>query len=270
MAAPLDVRHLEIHVTHACNLKCESCSHYSDQGHKGVVSLEDAGAWMAAWSARIRPRVFSLVGGEPTIHPHLPQFVRLARAHWPKASLRLVTNGFLLHKHPELPAVLREVGNAEIYLSVHHRDDGYLRALQPNYELLEGWVREYGIRAFRYDSFDDWRRTYVGAGAQMLPYEDGRPRESWERCKARYCPQLFEARIWKCAPLAYLPMQHAKYGLSQKWAPYLAYRPLEADCSDEALAEFFSREEEPSCGMCPARPERFVLPLPLRRSPAQA
>src|SRR5579885_321548 len=40
MAAPLDVRHLEIHVTHACNLKCESCSHYSDQGHKGVVSLE--------------------------------------------------------------------------------------------------------------------------------------------------------------------------------------------------------------------------------------
>lgn len=47
------VKHLEIRVAHACNLRCESCSHYSDQGHKGVVSLEDAERWMRAWRARV-------------------------------------------------------------------------------------------------------------------------------------------------------------------------------------------------------------------------
>jgi molybdenum cofactor biosynthesis enzyme MoaA len=78
-----DAEHLEIHVAPARNLKCESCSHYSDQGHEGVVSLEDADRWMAPWSGRLRPCTFSLVGGEPTIHPRLTEFVRLARRHRP-------------------------------------------------------------------------------------------------------------------------------------------------------------------------------------------
>ena len=89
-------------------------------------------------------------------------------------------------------------------------------------------------------------------------------------CPARTCPQLFEGAIWKCAPLAYLPMQDRKYGLSEKWAPYLGYRPLAPDCSDAELAAFFAREDEPACGMCPARPERFAPAFPLpRRAAAQ-
>jgi len=270
MTAPIDVLHLEIHVAHACNLQCESCSHYSDQGHKGVVSLEDAEAWMSAWSSRIRPQTFSLVGGEPTLHPKLPDFMRLARSQWPGAVLRLVTNGFFLHKHPGLLDVLRGDEKAEIYLSLHHRSDEYLGAIQANHDLLQGWQRDYGIRAFRYDSFGDWRRTHHGSGASMLPYRDGRPRESWEHCKARYSPQLFDARVWKCAPLAYLGMQNARYGLAKDWEPYLAYRPLQPGCSDEALREFFGREQDPECGMCPARPERLALPMPLVRRAKRA
>jgi hypothetical protein len=97
----------------------------------------------------------------------------------------------------------------------------------------------------------------------MRPYADGRPRESWQRCKAKDCPQLFEAKIWKCSPLAYLRMQHAKVGLSAEWQPYLDYPPLEPGCSDEELREFFGREDEPYCAMCPAEPEPFRIPLPL-------
>ena len=35
----LDIKHLEIHVAHACNLRCESCSHYSDHGHKASLKV---------------------------------------------------------------------------------------------------------------------------------------------------------------------------------------------------------------------------------------
>ena len=257
------IDHLEIHVAHACNLKCESCSHYSDQGHQGIVPLEEAYAWMGAWSARLRPAIFSLVGGEPTIHPRLTDFVRLARRHWPDAHLRIVTNGFFLHKHPELPRALRGDSKAHIYLSLHHRSPVYLKALRPNYELLQTWRREYGIQIHRYDSYDLWRRTYRGTGAGMLPYEDGQPRQSWEHCLAKGCPQLYEAKLWKCSPLAYLGMQHAKVGLHGSWQPYLAYKPLEPGASNEAIREFFAREDETSCGMCPSRPEKFNLAMPI-------
>ena len=257
------IRNLEVHLVHSCNLTCESCSHYSNQGHKGVLSLAEAESWMLLWNQRLAPKTFSLLGGEPTIHPDLAGFVALARKHWPASHLRLVTNGFFLHRHPDLPAVLRGDRNACIYLSIHHDAPEYREKLRPNVELLRSWVRDYGIQVRSKPSFKDWTRRYHGTGSAMEPFDDGQPRQSWEHCPARYCPQLYEGRIWKCGPLAYLKLQQAKYALSASWQPHLQYRPLEPGCSDDMLDEFFSREEEPQCGMCPAHPQRIDLPLPL-------
>jgi hypothetical protein len=257
------IRNLEIHLAHSCNLTCESCSHYSNQGHKGIVSLEEAEQWMKLWNRRVSPSTFSLLGGEPTIHPELAEFVALARRNWPKAHLRLVTNGFFLHRHPDLPLVLQNDPDACIYLSIHHDAPEYQEKIRPILELLDGWVRQFGIRVKLNKSLKKWTRRYKGVGAAMEPYQDGQPRRSWEVCRAKYCPQLFEGKIWKCAALAYLRMQDAKHHLSEKWTPYLHYHPLEPDCTDEQLNEFFDREEEFYCGMCPAKREQFVLPVPL-------
>ena len=257
------IGNLEIHVAHACNLTCESCSHYSNQGHGGTVSLEDADHWMNLWNRRLAPRVFSLVGGEPTIHPKLPQFLALSRKHWPGAELRLVTNGFFLHRHPDLPLVLRNDPNARLYLSIHHDAPEYREKLKPILDLLKRWIAEHGIRVQNYSSHTYWTRRYKGFGAQMEPFADGQPRRSWQNCPAKHCKQLFEGKIWKCGPLAYLKLQDAKYGLSDSWKPYLGYEPLEPDCSDERLHRFCDLEEESYCGMCAANPERFALPIPI-------
>ena len=258
----VEIRNLEIHVSHSCNLACESCSHYSNQGHKGVVTAAEADAWMAHWSDRIAPHKFTLLGGEPAINPQLVDIVRITRARWPDAMIRLVSNGFLLHRQPELPRALAEAGNVVLEISVHHASPAYTDRLAPTVEMLRGWARTYRFPVRLLPSFGNWTRRYKGIGADMEPYEDEKPRESWEHCPARYCPQIFEAKIWKCAPIAYLRMQHEKYGLSDKWQGYLTYDPLEPGCTDAELVEFFSREEEPVCAMCPASPEKITLPLP--------
>lgn len=254
---------LEIHVVHSCNLTCESCSHYSNQGHKGIVSLAEAERWMQPWSGRIAPQTFSLVGGEPSIHPHLPEFAELSRRLWPTSHLRLVTNGFFLHRHPRLPEVLRDDPNACLYLSIHHDSEEYQNKLKPVLQLIDTWVEQYGIQVKFYQSYQNWTRRYQGFGATMQPYSDGLPRQSWEHCPARHCMQLFEGKLWKCGPLAYLKLQDEKYHLSDAWRPYLAYQPLVADCTDEALAQFAARNEESYCGMCAAQPEKLTLPMPL-------
>lgn len=264
------IPHLEIHLAHGCNLSCESCSHYSNQGHKGIISLTEAEHSMELWNRRLAPHTFSLLGGEPSIHPHLPEFVLLARRLWPSAHLRLVTNGFFLHRHPALPAILQRDPNTGIYLSIHHAGPEYTEKLQPVMMLLKNWVRNYRIRVNIYLSFKHWTRVYQGSGSAMEPFQDGQPRQSWERCPAKSYPQLFEGKIWKCAPLAYLKLQDAKYRLSDSWQPYLHYQPLKPDCTDEQLAAFFRREEEPFCGMCPANPERFNLPVPFNCSDRMA
>jgi MoaA/NifB/PqqE/SkfB family radical SAM enzyme len=253
---------LEIHVTHGCNLSCESCSHYSNQGHTGHLSLEDADAWMSAWSGRVSPAVFSLLGGEPTIHPELPAFVPLVRKHWPDTAIRIVSNGFFLDRHPTLPTVLEQAGDAALYISIHHSSDEYSEKLAPNLELARSWVRDHKTSILTYPSSTRWTRRYKGIGANMAPYSDGDHRASWEQCSARYCPQIHQGRIYKCGPLAYLGMQDEKYGLSDAWDEYLGYAPLAPECSDAELDEFFDREDESVCGMCPAKPETFELPLP--------
>jgi hypothetical protein len=219
---------------------------------------------MKLWNQRVHPEIFSLLGGEPSIHPQLTEFVLLARRNWPDAALRLVTNGFFLHRHPRLPAALREDRDATIFLSVHHDAPEYQARLQPIFALLARWRRQFGVRVELYPSHLQWTRRYHGFGSAMIPFGDGQPRRSWENCRARHCPQLFEGKLYKCGPLAYLNLQHTTYPLSEKWQPYLAYQPLAPGCSDDELAEFLGREEESYCGMCPANPEKFKLPVPLR------
>jgi hypothetical protein len=256
---------LEIHVVHSCNLTCESCSHYSNQGHDGIVSLAEAEEWMRAWHHRVRPRTFSLLGGEPTIHPQLTDFVSLARSHWPEAKLQLVTNGFLLHRHPDLPRVLANDANACIALSIHHTAPEYRARLMPVMALLVDWTRQ-GVRVECRPSHTSWTRRYKSFGATMQPFTDERPRQSWENCAAKFCMQLFQGKLWKCPPIAYLRLQDAKYGLNTAWQPYLQYEPLSANCSDFELTEFLAREDESVCRMCPAQPEHFAMPSPLGRT----
>lgn len=219
---------------------------------------------MSFWCDRLAPEQFTLLGGEPTIHPDLVQIIRITRRYWPSTHLRLTTNGFFLHRHPELPELLSESRKAHIHLSIHHDSPDYMKRLKPIFSLLEEWRREYGVKVHFAKSHASWTRRYRGNGIGMLPYNDEAPRKSWEICPAKYCPQLHDGKIWKCAPLAYLPMQAEAYNLSGPWNRYLAYQPLMPDCSDSEIDEFFDREDEAVCGMCPAWPRRFKLPVPLR------
>lgn len=267
-ASPFDMPYLEMHVTDACNLTCESCSHYSNHGHSGRISLEQARDWCSAWARRLQPRRFELLGGEPTLHPDLPQFVEVIRTVWPRAAILITTNGYFLHRHPRLPDALAQAGNAGLRLSIHGDSPAYREAMAPVERLLTDWKRTHGIRVEVERSFNHWTRRYQGFGGGMMPFEDEDPRASWEICPARYCPQIREGRLWKCAPVAYLPLQAQKYALHPAWDPYLAYRPLEPDATDAALSAFLHAEEEPFCGMCPSARRPF-RPAALRepRSP---
>ncbi len=184
--------------------------------------------------------------------------------------LRLVTNGFFVQRHPTLVEVLRDDPCALIEVSVHHDAPEYLGKLRPNLELLERWVHEHGLRVLALRSHGAWTRRYHRTGADMQPYADADPRASWENCPARTGAQLHEGRIWKCAPLAYLGLQHRTHCLGSAWEPYLHYKPLAPDCTEAELGEFFDREDESTCAMCPAHPQNFALPLPLRASPFRA
>jgi len=266
-ATRIAVPHLEIHITHECNLTCDGCLYYTNHRHTGTIPIEELRTALAKWSRRVVPKSFAILGGEPCLHRDLTDIVYLAREQWPEPATKMevVTNGLLLHVHPELPKALSATKTG-LYISVHST-----AAISPRYhemmvrplDLARRWEKEYGIE-LEIAEQSDWYRGYKGHGPDVEPFEDGDSQKSWDNCvTGQQCFQISEGRVWKCAPLAYLGLQARAFALSEKWQPYLDYRALEPECTDAELAAFFEKTAEPVCGMCPSNPQPFTKGDPL-------
>jgi organic radical activating enzyme len=254
---------LEIHAAHACNLTCESCSHFSNGGHKGILSLTDAETWMKLWNKRIEPTAFRVLGGEPLLNPNLNDLLYLARDCWTASAITLVTNGMLLCKHPNLPIAL-EACDVDLHISIHDNSAEYVEKAIKIIDIVRSWKAKYNFRVEYHHSYDGWTRRHKGIGRFVTPYEDNNPRKSWEICPGRECHQLFRGKLWKCPSIAYLKLQKERYpDLSPAWDQYLSYEGLDAGCSDKELKAFLLSKHESICGMCPNNPERFKKPSPL-------
>ena len=218
-ASRISIPHLEIHITHKCNLTCEGCLHFTNHRHSGSLSLDDIRRSMALWNRRLLPKRFAILGGEPCLHRDLVDIVYMTREMWPhsRTSMEVVTNGLLLHLHPKLPQALSDT-DTSLCISIH--SDG---SISPKYQekiskalnLARKWQREYGIELNIDDSLNEWTKGYKGFGSGIMPFEDNNPQRSWDNCiTGQQCFQLFEDRLWKCAPLAYLRLQDRKFDLS--------------------------------------------------------
>lgn len=253
----MDILKLEIHASHACNFTCESCSHFSNNAHKGILTPEDADIQMGFWSHRLNPKIFCVLGGEPFLNPRIEDFLKVTRKHW-KNCIELVTNGFLIPKFPKIGKLIDELG-INMIITRHHDNEEYIIKLNQVLEFLDTNKIRFTMRIPQ-----GWTRRYKGYGSDVLPYEDNNPKASWEICNCKYCPQILNGKIYKCPLIAYLTLQKARWpDISEKWNKYLAYKPLEHTATDEEIAEFFSRKEESICEMCPAKIEHFEKPSPL-------
>jgi organic radical activating enzyme len=261
----MQIKQFDVHLSHACNFTCDSCSHYSNYHFSGSLSLPNAEDWYRQWSPRVEPKRINVLGGEPALNPNMSEHLLLVRKYFPRTVIYLYTNGFLLHRHSQLPHALRDAGNCIVKLSRHYNSDDYMKRFQEVVRMLEQWHTEFGAVFEISDSYTKWTRRYLDEGGNITPFHDENPRQSWEICNARWCLQLHEGKMWKCPILAYLPMLKKKKELSPEWDFYLTYKPLEPTCSEEELHEFLSRHDEAYCSACPAFKRHFAKNDPTRR-----
>lgn len=257
------ITQVETHVTHQCNMTCQSCTHFSNEGFTGRHTPESFLKEMLPWSQRIAPRNFLLLGGEPTLNPDLAEICHAARDLWPDESCRilLVTNGFFLRRHPLLAAVLR-TRKIVLDISIHHDSPEYLAKLRD----AEAWVAENKVEMRWRESFRDWLEYYKGVGKDARPFDDGRPEDSWRSCPSKWCFTIRDGMLCKCPMTAWLPMHVEKFGDGDgAWTPYLSYKPLNPDATDAELEAFVNRRAEDCCRMCPADPQPLRKADPLLR-----
>jgi uncharacterized radical SAM superfamily Fe-S cluster-containing enzyme len=89
---------VDIYIAEHCNLGCYSCNHFSPIAEPEFANLESVDRDLARLAELSSGNIGSimLVGGEPLLNPELPEFMRIARQHFPKSRIQTITNGFLL------------------------------------------------------------------------------------------------------------------------------------------------------------------------------
>lgn len=248
---------LEMHASHQCNLACTSCSHFSNHHVSQRVNLEAIRESLDQWVKLLDIGEFRILGGEPLLHPGLVQFLAHLR-ELPFNKLKLITNGLLLARHGDEFGEMLARNAIRVIVSVHSEEPEYLVKLADAKETLARWGRNYGLDYELRQAFRSWTRRYHGYGSDLRPYHDGSEAKSYSACTAKYCKQLHEGRIYKCGPVAYLPLLREKYSLSDEWNPFFEYKALEITASEDEIRKFFSCRSESICSLCPAAPEPFV------------
>ena len=255
MTDKLTISHLEWHVSHACNFTCENCCHYSNHKFSENVSVKELEEWYSNWSHRLRPSTIDILGGEPLLNKDICEIVKLTREYWPDSKIDITTNGVLLDRFPDLPKYLKK-HNVGLKISKHGTNPEYNELWKSIVSIANDWQQSYGISVNLWQSDLVWFKGYNGFGKNIEPFEDNDPEESWKNCiTGQDCWQIYNGNIYKCAPLAYLPMLDQKYKLSNSWSHYLTYKPLTPDCTDAELIDFFNRKAESFCAMCPKTPQ---------------
>lgn len=140
------VRLVEFHVAHHCNLTCQGCSHFSPSAPARLIPTEEVVNQFRLAGDRLDPECIHLLGGEPLLHPNLKSILPWARRSFPKATIKLVTNGVLLKRRAkELMPVVTAAGiviAVSIYPGVAVDREGITEACRAARAKVEFWVQD--------------------------------------------------------------------------------------------------------------------------------
>jgi hypothetical protein len=91
------VEAFELHVVEHCNLKCAHCCNMSPYLADRTLSVAAVEEMCRVMAAQLQVDVFKIMGGEPLLHPDIAGVLQAIRRSGISPTIRLFTNGLLLH-----------------------------------------------------------------------------------------------------------------------------------------------------------------------------
>ena len=264
------IPNLEWMITTSCDLACSGCDRFIDFGHNWTESFEDIKTNMAFWSQHLEPDNLTIIGGEPLIHPRIADICKVARENFDHAQIEIFTNGLLLPKRPKLIDRLLKLGKTRLSVTYHTRDEFVRSKIDENIKKFifkDYHWRQIDNNAWQYESlifettdppYEGWQEYRREIAGELKPYNDGDPEGSYNACGVNHFPIIYNNRLYKCPPISMVKTHLKKYDRlnDPDWAPYLKYKGLGTDFTEEELAEFVDNVFKPHaiCGMCPVTP----------------
>lgn len=244
--------HLETNVTAACQNRCVACNHFVPiqvaRFKASMIKPEQMERDLKLFGRLVHVSAYGMLGGEPTLHPRLPQLIRIARASRIADKVEVWTNGQTLLKQPG--AFWEAIRDHRIVMSVYpgKLDDTQILAIQhvcdaKHVELHVKDERKHPNFTLLLD------KTETGPEETQVKYN-----QCWFKTFSRV---LDNGYFYRCCTSPYIPQ-------------LLQGRPEGSDGLkvDENLTEadilrfLNSKQAMPSCSVCAGRNTPAAQPVP--------
>ena len=247
------LNYAEFYITNVCNLNCPNCNRFNNVDFKGHFDYTPV---YEDWAQKVDLKKFSILGGEPTLHPNLGEWIRGARKCWPNAEGWLVTNGTYLAKCKDLDDLVVE-NNLLVVISLHNPDMrsyvldqiyeafGYCRIVsrKDNSIMLESH-RGARIELGNGESFHQ-------SALNNFDLHNSNPENAHRQCIMTRCHHFVDGKLYKCGVVHLIPLLFAQHG---RQAPdlYNKYRALKHtdNITQQALDDLDNNSIE-QCKFCP-------------------
>jgi hypothetical protein len=193
------LRYVEVHLVDHCNLNCRGCSHFSPIAREWFADLSQYEkdirrlAELFGNISKVR-----LMGGEPLLHPQIESFIALTRRYFPKADIRVVTNGLLL---PTMQDSFWETSRSNSVIL----DITVYPPLKDREQFLRSFVNSKSVKTDIH-SISAFCALYNEKG-------DSDVERSFVTCRSsQYCPNLREGRLYVCPVPAYVHYFNEAFG----------------------------------------------------------
>ena len=184
----------EVQLADHCNLNCIGCSHFSSIADEHFLDIDSYKKDCTKLSeiAKNHVALIHLCGGEPLLHNHIVEIIKITRLNFDKAIIKIITNGILL---PNMEADFwNTCKDSNIIISITtypiniNTKRIYELSLQYNI-IIENNQSPYTMK-FRKDVLDN-------EGSQN-------PKKSFRKCERMLCHQLYKGKIYMCQVPAYI------------------------------------------------------------------
>ncbi len=190
-AGRIRVEAFELHVVEHCNLRCAHCCNMSPYVADRMLSVAEIDAQCRTMARHLDVDVFKIMGGEPLLHPEITAILGVLRTTGISETIRLFTNGLLLHRMTD------DFWRALDHLTISSYSSAPVKP--EHLRLVEDKAREFDV-VLNVKPVD--RFSEVMAGARRA--DDAATQAVYEACWLRHrCLVVRGGVFYKCTRAAY-------------------------------------------------------------------
>jgi len=253
-------------------LACDGCNRFNNYSFKGYQRWEDYKDTYTQWSKEVDLQSVAILGGEPLLNPTFMSWVTGVSELWPDTTVRVITNGYQLHKVNGLYELLKSNNKIKLWVGIHNK----MHKQQIVNQVKEFLTAPFDISFNKDNLYQEFMlikdannvavrieyNWWFHQGAiikqdDTLTLHDSDANKAHEICHMSSCHHFVKGKLYKCGVVAVLPefdQQHPLTLSDSDRSLMQSYQPLTSNSTKEEKNKFISdlANSIPQCKFCPS------------------